>query len=103
MIRGTTPTLTFNIKTDLDLTELMKAEITFKSVYGSKEKTWDENEVTIDPVEKQIMLTLTQEDTLYFNEGKINVQLRLKMQNEKVYASDVVNTTLDKILKEGVI
>lgn len=103
MIRGTTPTLTFKIKTDLDLNDVEKVEITFKSVNGMKEKTWDENNLGIDPVEKQLTLTLSQEETLYFNVGEIDIQLRVKMNNDMVYASNVVTSTLDKILREGVI
>ena len=103
MIRGTTPTLTFKIKTDLDFDEVSKFEITFKSVSGTKERTWDENNLGIDPVEKQLTLTLSQEETLYFNVGEIDIQLRVKLNNDMVYASNVVTSTLDKILREGVI
>ena len=103
MIRGTTPTLTFKINTDLDFSEIETAEITFKSVSGMKEKTWNQELFTIDPQEKTIVLTLTQDDTLYFYEGEIQVQLRIKMQDDKVYASNIVTSTLSKILKEGVI
>lgn len=38
MIRGTTPILTFKVNTELDLSTVEKAEITFKSVSGTKEK-----------------------------------------------------------------
>lgn len=100
MIRGTTPILTFRIKTDLDLSEVDIAEITFKSESGTKEMTWDNNRLAIDPVEKTMSLQLTQEETLYFYEGEINIQLRIKMQNGMVYASKVIRNSLDKILKE---
>lgn len=103
MIRGTTPILTFKIKTDLDLSLIEKAEITFKSVNGTKEKTWDETELSIDDQEKKIQLQLSQEDTLFFSVGEIQIQLRIKLNNDMVYASKIVTSTLDKILKEGVI
>lgn len=103
MIRGTTPILTFKINTELDLSEVKQAEITFKSVGGMKERTWDETELSIDPVEKKIQIQLTQEDTLYFNTGEIDIQLRIKLNNDMVYASKIVTTTLDKILKDEVI
>lgn len=103
MIRGTTPILTFKINTELDLSEVKKAEITFKSVGGMKERTWNETELSIDPVEKKIQIQLTQEDTLYFNTGEIDIQLRIKLNNDMVYASKIVTTTLDKILKDEVI
>lgn len=103
MIRGTTPVLTFKINTELDLSEVSKAEITFKSENGMKERTWGETELAIDPVENKIQMQLTQEDTLYFSTGKIDIQLRIKLDNDMVYASKIVTSTLDKILKEGVI
>lgn len=103
MIRGTTPILTFKINTELDLSQIEKAEITFKSESGMKERTWDETELSIDPVENKIQIQLTQEDTLYFSTGMIDIQLRVRMNNDMVYASKIVSSTLDRILKEGVI
>ena len=103
MIRGTTPILTFKINTELDLSQIEKAEVTFKSENGMKERTWDETELSIDPVENKIQIQLTQEDTLYFSTGMIDIQLRVRMDNDMVYASKIVSSTLDRILKEGVI
>ena len=103
MIRGTTPILTFKINTELDLSEIDVAEITFKSLNGTKEKTWNNSRLSIDAEENKIQLALTQEETLYFSVGEIDIQLRIKMQNTMVYASKIVTSTLDKILKEGVI
>ena len=103
MIRGTTPILTFKINTELDLNDVDKAEITFKSESGTKERTWDRSEISIDPVENKMQFQMTQEDTLYFSTGMIDIQLRIKMNNDMVYASKIVTSTLDRILKEGVI
>lgn len=103
MIRGTTPILTFKINTELDLNNVEKAEVTFKSVSGMKERTWDKSRLIIDAENKKILLYLNQEETLYFSVGKIDIQLRIKMDNDLVYASKIVTSTLDKILKEGVI
>lgn len=103
MIRGTTPILTFKINTELDLNDVDKAEITFKSENGMKERTWDRSEISIDPVENKMQFQMTQEDTLYFSTGMIDIQLRIKMNNDMVYASKIVTSTLDRILREGVI
>ena len=57
IIRGTTPTLTFNVKNEqMDLTEIVEIWITFKTKAGVKlkEKTYDETDVTIDPVERRL-------------------------------------------------
>lgn len=103
MIRGTTPILTFKVNTQLDLHEVEKAEITFKSVSGTKEKTWDLSRLSMDVEENKIFLHLTQEETLYFSTGTLDIQLRIKMDNDMVYASKIVTSTLEKILNEGVI
>lgn len=103
MIRGTTPILTFKVNTDLDLNDVERAEVTFKSVSGTKEKTWDLNRLILDVENKTLTLYLTQEETLYFSVGKIDIQLRIKLNNDLVYASKIVTSTLEKILKEGVI
>lgn len=103
MIRGTTPILTFKINTEVDLNNVEKAEITFKSTSGTKEETWDLSRLILNAEENKIYLRLTQQETLYFNVGKIDIQLRIKLNNDMVYASKIVTSTLEKILKEGVI
>lgn len=106
IIRGTTPTLTFNVKNEqMDLNEIAEVWITFKTKPGVKliEKTYDINDVTIDPTEKQIILSLSQEDTLAFSNTNILAQVRLRMNDDMAYASAIMETTIGHILKEGVI
>ena len=106
IIRGTTPTLTFNVKNEqMDLTEIAEVWITFKTKAGVKlkEKTYDKTDVTIDPLEKTITLSLTQEDTLYFSDNIILVQVRLRMNDDMAYASAIIETSIGQILKDGVI
>jgi len=106
IIRGTTPTLTFNVKNEqMDLTEVAEVWITFKTKAGVKlkEKTYDKTDVTIDPVEKTITLSLTQEDTLYFSDSIILVQVRLRMNDDMAFASAIIETSIGQILKDGVI
>ena len=106
IIRGTTPTLTFNVKNEqMDLTEIAEVWITFKTKPGAKlkEKTYDKNDVTIDPTENTITLSLSQEDTLYFSDNIILVQVRLRMNDDMAYASAIIETSIGQILKDGVI
>ena len=106
IIRGTTPTLTFNVKNEnMDLTEVAEVWITFKTKPGVrlKEKTYDINDVVIDAVEKTITLSLSQEDTLYFADNKILVQVRMRMNNDMAFASAIIETSIGQILKDGVI
>ena len=105
IIRGTTPTLSFKVKNEMDLDNISEVWITFKSKAGAKpkEKTYDISDVTIDNVEKQIILSLTQEDTLYFSDTIMRVQVRLRMNDDMAYASAIMDTNIGQILKEGVI
>ena len=106
IIRGTTPTITFNIKNEqMDLTQVAEVWITFKTKPGValKEKTYDINDVTIDAEEKTITLSLSQEDTLYFANAQMLVQMRLRMNDDNAYASDIFETSIGQILKDGVI
>lgn len=106
IIRGTTPTLTFHIKNEtLDMTEIAEVWITFKTKAGVKvkEKNYDIEDVTIDPVEKTIELFLTQEDTLDFSDTNMVVQLRVRLDNDLAYASSIMDIDIGHILKEGVI
>lgn len=106
IIRGTTPTLTFHVKNEtLDMTEIAEVWITFKTKAGVKikEKNYDIEDVTIDPVEKTIELFLSQEDTLDFAETNMVVQLRVRLNNDLAYASSIMDIDIGHILKEGVI
>lgn len=106
IIRGTTPTLTFNVKNEqMDLSEIAELWITFKSKPGVRlvEKNYTLEDVVIDNVEKTITLDLSQEDTLSFADSNMLVQIRLKMASGLAYASEIIDTTIGHILKEGVI
>lgn len=101
MYRGTTPTLTFHINSDLNLLTIDELWITFKS--NAKEKTFTLADVSIDNDNKQIMLEMEQEDTLYFGSGKLSVQIRIRTSDDNAYASNIKQINLDHILKDGVI
>lgn len=106
IIRGTTPTLTFNVKNEqMDLAEIAEVWITFKTKPGVKqiEKTYDINDVAIDAAEKTITLSLSQEDTLEFANAQMLVQVRLRMNDDMAFASAIIETSIGQILKDGVI
>lgn len=50
-----------------------------------------------------VSLKLTQEDTLKFIKGNVEIQIRLKTKGGEALASKPINTYVDKILKDGVI
>ena len=105
IIRGTTPTITFNIISEIDLNEIAELWITFRTKPGvnQKEKTFTLEDVAVDAVEKTVTLSMSQEDTLDLGESAINVQMRVRMNDDMAYASSIIETSIGKILKDGVI
>ena len=105
IIRGTTPTISFNVNTDLDLSEVAELWITFKTKPGTpvREKTYTKDDVTIDAENKRISLFLSQEDTLDFTNNPYNIQIRMRMNDDLAYASSIIEEPIGKILKDGII
>lgn len=101
MYRGTTPEITLAIDSELNLQDVEKLWITFKA--GTREKTFEEDDVSIDYDEKKIFIQLTQEDTLYFGAGTVSVQIRVRMNDDMSYASNIKKIDVNAILKDGII
>ena len=102
MIRGTTPTLVFNLPFNTKIIKSLYITIRDYNLNNSTilEKTLENCEVT----ETSVSVTLTQEETLKFSNGsKIDVQLRLITNDNVALASQIFTTSIDKILKDGVI
>lgn len=101
MRRGTTPTLTITV-TGMDVTDLKTIKVTFKQ--GNIELTKATDDVTIDAENNAISVPLTQEDTLKFGSGAVNVQIRgLLADGVTAIASGIKSFSMDKILLDGVI
>lgn len=95
--RGTTPVNTFNVNVDL-------REATIYVSYAQRgrvivEKTGHDLFVT----ETSIETTLTQEETLCFRPGEVRIQIRYVMSDGTADASNIIETTSEEILKDGVI
>lgn len=106
MYRGTTPNLVFRINSSLDLNTMVQVWVTLENRYH--EITYDINRLTINAEENTIVLDMTQEETLAFEmngmiRDKVFAQIRFLDENDKAYASKVVEVALNRILKEGVI
>ena len=109
MYRGTTPTLTLKVNTTLDLTKASQIWVTLRSVPPTSMLPHNENEaITLDinrlsfNSDGDILLNLTQEETLHFKEGKVEAQLRVVI-DDKAYASAIANFNAYNLLKDGVI
>lgn len=100
MRRGTTPTHIFG--TDVDLTDAEVIYITYRQ--GNKnvlEKTKDD---FISLTADEIRLELSQTDTLGFSaSGSVDIQIRARFPDGAAIASQVIHTSANVILKEGVI
>lgn len=99
MIRGTTPTFEFTLPFSTDL--LAEGYITFAQ--GSHNVIEKElSECTCEG--ERITLRLSQADTLKFNSGrKVEIQMRVKTLDGEALASEMIETTVDRILKDGEI
>ena len=103
MYRGTTPTITFKIDTDINLNDLATCYVTMKSQVNSKVKEYTLIDLVIDDEAKTLTLAMDQDDTLFFLPGSVQVQLRLRTNNNLAYASDIKTLNFKQVIKNGVI
>ena len=101
MYRGTTPTLYLELDTELDLSNLAEMWVTFKSPTVEITKTL--SEVAFDSETNVITVILSQNETLQLFNGKADVQVRLRTNDDLAYATDILDVEIGRILKEGVI
>lgn len=99
MIRYTTPTHIFNV--NIDLTNAEVIYLTYKQNGNTTvEKTKSDMEIT----DKTVTVTLTQEDTGKFIFGEmVEIQIRAKFYDSTAVASNIMRTTVERVLKDGVI
>ena len=107
MIRGTTPTIAYRISSTLDFSKIVEAEITvaqeLKKKSVLKSKYYTDGDVICDAEAKLIFTKLTQDETLEFSDGQIEVQLRLLLEDDLAMATKVKVTSMNKLLEGGVI
>lgn len=100
MFRGTTPMLEIKI-TGIEVADLESIYITLKQY--KKEVTKTTEDINIDEISNTLYAPLSQEDTLTLSRGYVYVQMRAVTKDGLAVASDVKMTTMEEILKEGVI
>lgn len=99
MIRGTTPTIRF--KTDIDLSDAEVIYVTFQQA-GKTVLECAKEALQLAP--KQIVLHLSQAQTLRFTEDKpVKMQIRAKFADGNAVASRLMLESAHAILKEGEI
>lgn len=101
MKRGTTPFLP--IKTDQDLSQMDYIVVTIEDIAGT-EVSVDNKSGMMDVKSGEITVKLTQEQTLSLSEGELQIQIRASdSAGENAIASNIMYSTLDDVLKDGVI
>ncbi len=98
MRQGTTPTIVINVN-NIDVNTLKSIYVTFEQTGLILTKTGDD----IDIIDDQIQIRLSQEETLQFERGKCNVQLRAITNDGNAIASTIVSTNIYRILDKEVI
>lgn len=97
MIRGTTPTLKFNLPFEVD--GITDGYITIAQ-RGAQNLDLPVSRCVRDG--KTLTVTLTQAETLSLKTSRAEIQLRLKF-GERVIASKIISADVGKILKDGSI
>lgn len=101
MYRGTTPTICLTVMTSLDLSKIKTVWVTFQNLVY--ERTYTGEEVKINPETKKVYVEMSQEETLSLSSGKLDVQIRFLMDDGRAYATEVATTTVEDVLRDGVI
>lgn len=100
MWRGTTPVHRFTLPEGMSGNDFEVLYITYSQnshTVLEKEKAqllFDGNEVIVH---------LSQEDTLCFDPGPVKIQLRAKLPDGQAVASNIISTTAKEVLKDGEI
>lgn len=102
MIKGTTPSLVFNLPF---LASLIKsAEIIVRYVDGVKEVLIEKTLADCELGETSIATVLTQEETLQLPApSTVDIQLRVLTTDDTALATEVYKVRVKRLLKEGVI
>ena len=98
VVRGTTPTFTLTFPDTVDLTAANKVYVTFTSGNSIITKTDEDLEIT----EHEIAVYLTQEETLSFATGTVEIQVNW-MVGENRIASEIKNYSISRQLLNQVI
>lgn len=105
MRRGTTPTNTINVDQDLRGMTVFVTYAQGSADPNSWTVVFEKSTEDIDIQETKLLVPLTQEDTLSLSARKKYVYVQIRAINEEGVAigSNIMTSTVDAILKDGVI
>ena len=99
MIRGTTPTHTFNLPFGVET--IKEVRITYQQ---DNNTVIEKTEADCTKEGQRILVKLTQEETLQFTEGKqVSIQLKVLTTSNDVLVSQIAKTNCGKALNEEVL
>ena len=100
--RGTTPTIMVHLRNiDFEMTEIVKCQVTLEDDRGRNQKVFDSP--TIDNEHKTISIELSQADTLSYDYGMLNLQIRIKLQSGRVAPTKIYSLLMDRTLNEEIL
>ena len=98
MYRGSTPTNTFTSKLDLSTADVVYITYTQDNVV-----IVEKNKSDCTFGEGTVSVTLSQQDTLKFSVRAVEIQIRARFADSRAVVSNIIQTTADRVLKDGVI
>ena len=102
LYRSTTPTIKLRIQNeDFDMTKIDICHVTIQQANGKNQKIFEHPD--IDEYNKVVSVDLSQQDTLDYEYGNINIQMKIKLKNGKVITHPILTTTMQRILEEAVL
>ena len=102
IIRGTTPTIVINIKDDIDLSQVVEVWVYISQQNKVKvDKKIEDVSFNVD--DRQILLTLSQDDTLNLKAGDALFQIRILLNSGTALATTATDIEIIEIYKGGVI
>ena len=84
-----------------DMSRVKKATMYIKNVNGSESFSFEEP--VIDTEEKSFSVHLTQEQTKMLSLGSIEVQVHIKLDDDNVIWTELIKTTIGKVIGEDIL
>lgn len=102
MYRATTPTITFNFPSDIDMTRASDVKVTFKSRKYGYQLTKTADDLTVDA--HAVSVSLSQEETLKLSSGESEAQINWLYDEgttmKRACSNIVLLTVKDNLLNE---
>lgn len=99
MTRGTTPSYLIDFDEEFDFDEVSKWTVTF----SQRPVVLKKDDPLVDTVEKTLLVSLTQNETLRFKKGTMELQVRGLFADGAAFASDICIVPIEPVLDGRVL